>query len=290
MESLPDKISHGGKRLWQTVISLVWRYIQIGARWTGRSVLWALKALYQGLGLPAILQSIQSLVLATLKWCGIALIVIVGGPIVALGVYWCTRKLLQVYCDDRQRRLEERRLDEAIARHEAYLSRLQARQASEAAAATSAREAKLQAAQEAKAAEDELKRKLRAAEQQKREQLRVQFEDWEKEIDGIFHNRSSMTRFPFPPLPRCTHYGCRAFLEHPVPACPHNVEQFLRGSGKYSLRLVKEQRNLWHEDRFASCRTDLKPEFKRLANSLFVVLDPMYEELKSRAASSLRQE
>jgi len=95
-----------------------------------------------------------------------------------------------------------------------------------------------------------------------------------------------MTKFPFPPLPRCTHTDCPRFLKFPVAACEHNVKQFFIGSGNDSLKVVKRQRLLWHEDRFASCPVALRPEFRRLANSLFVVLDPWYEVLKREQANS----
>ena len=70
-----------------------------------------------------------------------------------------------------------------------------------------------------------------------------------------------------------------------APACEHNVKQFFEGSGKVSLELLKEYRDRWHEDRFASCREDLRPEFRRLANSLFVVLDPWHNKLKREQAN-----
>jgi hypothetical protein len=109
---------------------------------------------------------------------------------------------------------------------------------------------------------------------------------WKKECDSVFRDKASMTKFPFPPLPQYTDSDCPGFLKIPVPACPHNVKQFLKGSGNFSLEFLKRQRRLWHEDRFASCRADLRPEFRRLANSLFVVLDPWYEALKGKQANS----
>lgn len=163
----------------------------------------------------------------------------------------------------------------------AYQNELRTRQAAEAAAM---KEARLRQAREDQAIKD----KLRRDEEEKEIKARADYMSWQKECDSVFRNKVSMTKFPFPPLPRCTNTDCPGFLENAVPACQHNVKQFFRGSGNFSLEFLKHQRNLWHEDRFASCREDLRPEFRRLANSLFVVLDPWYEELKGRQATSSR--
>jgi hypothetical protein len=139
------------------------------------------------------------------------------------------------------------------------------------------KEAKLRQALEEQAIKDR-------EEEERQTKAKADYKRWETECNVAFQDKASMTKFPFPPLPRCTNPNCFAFAKIPALACQHNVKQFLKGSGLFSLAFLKRQKNLWHEDRFASCREDLRPEFQRLANSLFIILHPWYEELERKEA------
>ncbi|KAL5322904.1 hypothetical protein ACEPPN_010883 [Leptodophora sp. 'Broadleaf-Isolate-01'] len=125
------------------------------------------------------------------------------------------------------------------------------------------KEARLRRAREDQAIKD----KLRRDEEKRRIQARADYVNWEKEYDTVFRDKSSMTKFPFPPLPRYTDTDCPRFLKIPVAAYQHNVKQFFKGSGNDSLFSSVS-------DSFGTRTIALRPEFIRLANSLPVVLDP----------------
>jgi hypothetical protein len=115
---------------------------------------------------------------------------------------------------------------------------------------------------------------------------RVDYMKWEDERNKVFLNKASMTKFPFPPLLRCTVSRCSVYLKVPVPAYQHSVKQFFKGSDKFSLELLQREKDLWHDDLFSPYQEGQRQEFKRLGNSLFVVLDPWYEALKGEQANS----
>lgn len=279
LASLTTNISCGARNLLKHATNFVSRYLQIYFRWTVRWGYQAIAALYRASRIPDLLYYIRLIFLRTLKWCGIALACIVGIQITVNLGYWGLPKLWQIYKQSRQRSLEERQENEQIKRRAAYLDELRAHQAAEAAAIKVARMRQVQE-------EQAIKDKLKKNEEQRHIKARADYKSWEEECDNLFQDKASMTQFPFPPLPRCTQVDCSGCLKTPVPACEHNVKQFFKGSGNFSLALLKRQRQLWHEDRFVSCPTELRPEFKRLANSLFVVLGPWYESLKGEEANS----
>lgn len=289
LASLTTNISYAERNQLQNAINLVSRYLQICLRWTARLIRQAIAGLWRALRIADLLHAIQLIFLRILKWCRIALATAIGVTIILHLGYWGLPKLLEIYRESRRRRLEERRQNEERKQYAAYLSELRARQAAQAAAIKEARlrqsaeaaarkETRLRQAREDQAIKDKLKRE----EERKQIKARADYMRWKEECDIVFQDRASMTKFPFPPLPRCAATDCPGFLKVPAPACQHNVKQFFKESGNLSLEFLKRQRHLWHEDRFASCREDLRPEFRRLANSLFVVLDPWYEALKGK--------
>lgn len=283
--SLTEYVSQGWKSPFRYALDWIVRYSKEALRWIAcrfhrvkdalsKLLLLIVNRIYKAIA--ALFHSIILKVLRILKWFSIAFAIVIGAQITVCVGYWSVRKLLQVYREKRERRLEERRQAEEREQQAALIREVHARQAAEA-------DAKLRQAQERQALEAQLKRD----EEQRKIEARERYMKWEQECDSAFFDKASMTQFPFPPLPRCTDPTCREFLQTPVSACQHNVKQFLVGSGKFSLQLLKSQRLLWHEDRFMSCRADLQPEFRRLAKSLFVVVDPMYKELKAKQANSL---
>ena len=57
----------------------------------------------------------------------------------------------------------------------------------------------------------------------------------EKECNVAFQDKASMTKFPFPPLPRCTtNPSCIAYLKFSAPAYQDNVKHFLQRSALFS--------------------------------------------------------
>ncbi|KFY22844.1 hypothetical protein V491_02697 [Pseudogymnoascus sp. VKM F-3775] len=253
-----------GKNLLQTVIDIVLQYLSIGLIWIWRT-----------LRIEDILRFILLLFLTILKWYAIGMAVTFCTWIICRVGYWGLPKLWEIsreiYRESQRRKLEEQWRKNEIKRQTKLLAE---RTANEAAI----KEAMLRKAQEEQAIKDRLRRE----EEMRQIKSKEAFIRWERDCDIAFRNKGSMTKFPFPPLPRCTDINCVAFTESPAPACKHNVKQFLKSSGHFTMEFLKDEKNRWHEDRFTLCRDDLKPQFRRLANSLFVILNPLYEELKKQ--------
>jgi hypothetical protein len=54
--------------------------------------------------------------------------------------------------------------------------------------------------------------------------------------------------------------------------CVHNLQALLEGSGYYSYEWLKEERNVWHPDKFARyCHPDHKEQLKVLAQEVFIL-------------------
>jgi methylenetetrahydrofolate dehydrogenase (NADP+)/methenyltetrahydrofolate cyclohydrolase/formyltetrahydrofolate synthetase len=50
------------------------------------------------------------------------------------------------------------------------------------------------------------------------------------------------------------------------------LEVLLRGSGRYSYAWLKEERNIWHPDRFSRfCQADFVDQLKVKAEQMFVL-------------------
>jgi len=267
LASLTTNISYTGRNILQKAVDLILRGLQTCLQWIAYWSCQAIATVWRALKSSHTLQAIFLILLRIFKWCSIALATAIGVTVIIHIGYWGLPKLLKIYNESRVRRLEDRRQNEERKRRAVYLSELRARQAAE---ATAMKEARLQRAREDQVIKDKLKRD----EEQRRIKARAGYMNWEEECDRFFRDKASMAKLPFPPLSRCTHTDCPRFLKYPVAACEHNVKQFFIGSGNDLLKVVKRQRLLWHEDRFASCPEALRPEFRRLANSLFVVLDP----------------
>lgn len=276
-KSFTTKAAANVKNLLHNAIDSIAQNLQLCLRWTSSHVSSAIAALWRASRIEDLLHLIKLLVLRILKWCGIALVTVLGIMIIWRLGYWGLPKLWSICMESLERSMEERLRNNERRRLAAAEDELRLKQAAQAARL---KEAKLRQIREEQAIKDRLRRE----EEDRQAKGKADYARWEKECDIVFRDKSTMTKFPFPPLSRCTNLHCWAFTKIPVPACKDNVKQFLRGSGRFSIDLLKHQKNLWHEDRFTSCREDLKPEFQRLANSLFVVLYPLYEELKETAA------
>lgn len=268
---VPTTISESTKNLLQAAINFVLRYLRICLRWTTSQIHRAITALWVALRVEDVLHFIQVICIYILKWCGIALATVAGVIIVGRVGYWGLPKLWNIYTERRRRKLEEERWNNARKQQE----RLQEeRLAKQAAAAAALRESNARKARE----EQAIKVRVRLEEEERRAKARTDYQKWEHEREVAFRDKASMTSLPFPPLPRCTTPSCPALAKRPPPACRHNVKQFLQGSGEFSSAFLKHQRSYWHEDRFASCREDLRLDFQRRANTLFVILQSLYEE------------
>lgn len=72
----------------------------------------------------------------------------------------------------------------------------------------------------------------------------------------------------------CTRSECRSTKDdgNLTGVCYHDLEGLLRGSGRYSYAWLKEERNIWHPDRFSRfCQADFVDQLKVKAEQMFVL-------------------
>ncbi|KFY01539.1 hypothetical protein V490_00860 [Pseudogymnoascus sp. VKM F-3557] len=240
----------------------------------------AIAVVWQASRIGDFLLFILSIFLFIFKWYIIVVVIVISIRIIGRVGYWGLPQLWKIYRESRRRQFEEQWRNDEIKRRAARLAELRAKKVVDAATLEAA---KLQQARR----EQDIKDKLQREEVIRQTKLKADYKRWEMECDIAFRDKASMTKFPFPPLPRCTDPNCSAFTKLPVPACQHNVKQFFKGSGVFSMEFLKLEKSRWHEDRFASCQEYLRPEFRSRANSLFIVLHPWYEELKEQQRSAV---
>ena len=82
----------------------------------------------------------------------------------------------------------------------------------------------------------------------------------------------------------CTNADCQLLKEDvaSLGICLHDLMILLEGSGRYSYEWLKEERNLWHPDRFARfCHADHTDRLKLLAEQMFVLYGILMDRCKN---------
>ncbi|KAF9697563.1 hypothetical protein EKO04_004183 [Ascochyta lentis] len=71
----------------------------------------------------------------------------------------------------------------------------------------------------------------------------------------------------------CSHAGCELLKSHSqLGICVHELQTLLEGSGCYSYAWLKEERNVWHPDKFARyCHVEHREGLKACAQEVFVL-------------------
>jgi len=68
-------------------------------------------------------------------------------------------------------------------------------------------------------------------------------------------------------------------VEGSVGACFHDLENLLQASGHYRLDWLRQQRLVWHPDRFGlRCDPDFRDELKRKATEMFALFQILIEQ------------
>lgn len=74
-------------------------------------------------------------------------------------------------------------------------------------------------------------------------------------------------------LTACANPACQSLMSgSQLGVCGHNLQALLSGSGRYSSAWLKEERNVWHPDKFARyCHPTHKERLKASAQEMFVL-------------------
>ncbi|KAF1950627.1 hypothetical protein CC80DRAFT_509566 [Byssothecium circinans] len=96
---------------------------------------------------------------------------------------------------------------------------------------------------------------------------------WAEDTEKMLRS-GDMTSFPklSDYMDACGRDACQQVKKEALGICAHDLHELLRGSGQYSLELLKTQRNNWHPDKFARfCRPEHRERLKVQAEALFVM-------------------
>lgn len=101
---------------------------------------------------------------------------------------------------------------------------------------------------------------------------------WLEEAQEAFKDYTSIANFPDPPAKRCDELACiRSITSRSLKACPCNIRKCLKNASEEQL---KKLRLGFHPDRYERCAENVREEFKRKAQEVFVVVESVYREKK----------
>lgn len=120
------------------------------------------------------------------------------------------------------------------------------------------------------------------------------YHQWHDACDLVLQDKASMTAIPEPPISACGTCQNTAIMsntETPV-TCVHSLETLFRvGAVAAScsshdnttyFKILKEERNKWHTDRFGMCKPEHKTQIEQVAQTLFVAANELYVKEKAR--------
>lgn len=123
---------------------------------------------------------------------------------------------------------------------------------------------------------------LDLSERKKDTEPQAAWQKFDKDTDELFNSRA-ITDFPNMRgyMDVCTSHACQAVKQDQslLGICSHDLEELLRGSGEYSLDWLKNERNMWHPDRFARfCMPEHAERLKVKAQEMFVLYGILMEQ------------
>lgn len=120
------------------------------------------------------------------------------------------------------------------------------------------------------------------------------YHQWYEECTAKLQDKGAMASIPPPPIPACGTCQQKAVIgctEIPI-TCIHSMETLLRGAtkgpgcnphdGTAYVKILKEERNRWHTDRFGACKAEHKAEIEGTAQQLFVLINELFVKEKAR--------
>lgn len=134
----------------------------------------------------------------------------------------------------------------------------------------------------------------RPARQQAQQPATTVYGTWREDCDEVLQNKSTMTHVPRPPIDTCAECANNSLVSGiAVPiACNHSLDSVLRtgitssrGTFAYSkayFAILKSERQRWHTDRFAACDPKFKASIEADAQTLFILINNLFEVEKLR--------
>lgn len=116
------------------------------------------------------------------------------------------------------------------------------------------------------------------------------YETWRVACEAKLSIKEELEAIPAPPLPSCV--SCRdddiSQGRRTNVACQHSMKELYRSSVKNNngarqidqtayFKILKNERHIWHPDRFSKCKAEFRPEILKVANLLFVCAGELYD-------------
>ena len=96
-----------------------------------------------------------------------------------------------------------------------------------------------------------------------------------QQVDVAFADYARLQEFPKPPAWPCFDPLCQSKrADRILNACPCNIKYVFEHSGAN----LKAERHRFHSDKFSRCPAEVQPNFKKMADEIFVVVNEMYSK------------
>ena len=137
-----------------------------------------------------------------------------------------------------------------------------------------AQRAEAEAAAKAKKIEEETRKR-----RQQEEELQLQYVLWKSRCESLFQSSKPIVDFPFLPnqVCICTVESCTSRkTDSGLMACRHDVERLLRSSGLYSKPWLRNERIVWHPDRFGRKSSHAhKMTLQRISTEMYAIFEEL---------------
>ncbi|KAF3394890.1 hypothetical protein DPV78_009125 [Talaromyces pinophilus] len=101
------------------------------------------------------------------------------------------------------------------------------------------------------------------------------YNEWRQRREDFFENIETRAIFPDPPFWPCS-AGCRE--SEGLKACRHSIKKLYRASGCDLGKLIKEESQFWHPDKFSRCLPSARDDIKAKATEMSKIINALKDE------------
>jgi len=103
------------------------------------------------------------------------------------------------------------------------------------------------------------------------------YNQWREQCEDFFKNIKSRVIFPNPPFWPCS-AGCTVY--EGLKACRHSIKKLYQASGHDLGKLIKEERQFWHPDKFSRCLQSARDDIKAKATEMSKIINALKDEMQ----------
>jgi uncharacterized membrane protein len=126
---------------------------------------------------------------------------------------------------------------------------------------------------------DQQRERDRTMSEEEHQRLKAAFKDWKTYREPLLDLKKAITEFPEPYADfDCADAACKQ-KKRLLKLCQHGIERLYRAAGGDLKQLLKDERCIWHPDKFSGCPADPEGVFYKKATELCQVINPLYDRL-----------